>query len=133
MEEIQITIEASGTLRFVDHHSSVTDIFRGDAREVRTARASRILPCHKVKRIAFRVLRWLVKDSSRVAEWTRTWSGPWEADLAPVDGPVLGPYEERSRAIDHEVRWLNAHLGSIAVDTGQRLRPKGGSHASLEV
>ena len=33
----------------------------------------------------------------------------WFADLAPVAGPVLGPYDTRARALQEEVDWLNAH------------------------
>jgi hypothetical protein len=32
--------------------------------------------------------------------------GRWLADMAPVGGPVLGPYERRSDALDSEVAWL---------------------------
>jgi hypothetical protein len=32
--------------------------------------------------------------------------GRWLADLSPVDGPVLGPFERRSTALDAECRWL---------------------------
>ncbi len=32
--------------------------------------------------------------------------GRWLADLAPVGGPVLGPFERRSDALDGEVAWL---------------------------
>jgi hypothetical protein len=33
-------------------------------------------------------------------------SGRWMADLLPVGGPVLGPYEKRSEALTAEVAWL---------------------------
>tara|TARA_R110002049_G_scaffold4601_5_gene32455 strand:+ start:641228 stop:641494 length:267 start_codon:yes stop_codon:yes gene_type:complete len=33
-------------------------------------------------------------------------SGDWLADLAPVDGPQLGPFENRSEALAAEVAWL---------------------------
>ena len=33
-------------------------------------------------------------------------SGRWLADMAPVGGPILGPYERRSEALDAEVAWL---------------------------
>ena len=34
--------------------------------------------------------------------------GKWWADLAPVDGPRLGPFEKRSQALMAEVAWLEA-------------------------
>ena len=36
--------------------------------------------------------------------------GQWEADLAPVGGPVLGPFRLRQQALDEEVAWLRTHL-----------------------
>ncbi len=35
--------------------------------------------------------------------------GRWLADLSPVGGAVLGPYERRSDALDAEVAWLDAN------------------------
>ena len=32
--------------------------------------------------------------------------GRWTADLAPVDGPLLGPFPTRTAALDAEVTWL---------------------------
>ncbi len=32
--------------------------------------------------------------------------GRWLADLAPVGGPVLGPFDRRSEALEAEVKWL---------------------------
>jgi hypothetical protein len=32
--------------------------------------------------------------------------GRWLADLSPVRGPVLGPFERRSEALEAEVSWL---------------------------
>ena len=33
-------------------------------------------------------------------------SGNWLADMAPVDGPVLGPFDHRSEALAAEREWL---------------------------
>ena len=35
-----------------------------------------------------------------------TADGSWTADLSPVNGPVLGPFSTRSKALDAEVAWL---------------------------
>jgi hypothetical protein len=36
-------------------------------------------------------------------------AGRWSADLHPVAGPVLGPFEHRSEALAAEHAWLEAH------------------------
>ena len=36
--------------------------------------------------------------------------GRWTADLSPVDGPKLGPFDKRSEAIDAELEFLNLML-----------------------
>lgn len=33
-------------------------------------------------------------------------AGRWIADLAPVSGPMLGPFDKRTDALAAEVRWL---------------------------
>lgn len=33
-------------------------------------------------------------------------SGNWFADLAPVSGPILGPFRSRSKALQAERLWL---------------------------
>ena len=38
-----------------------------------------------------------------------THQGQWQADLSPVDGPVLGPFALRSEALAAEVEWLRRH------------------------
>lgn len=35
--------------------------------------------------------------------------GRWQADLAPVAGPTLGPFARRSEALDAERDWLQRH------------------------
>lgn len=36
-------------------------------------------------------------------------AGQWWADLSPVGGPMLGPYRQRSQALDAERAWLEQH------------------------
>ncbi|MEQ8788717.1 MAG: hypothetical protein RIC55_20570 [Pirellulaceae bacterium] len=36
-------------------------------------------------------------------------SGRWRADLAPVGGPLLGPFTLRSEALAAELAWLEDH------------------------
>jgi hypothetical protein len=36
-------------------------------------------------------------------------SGRWLADLTPVAGPVLGPFNHRSEALAAELVWLEAN------------------------
>ena len=35
--------------------------------------------------------------------------GRWQADLSPVNGPVLGPFDRRSEALEAEHAWLLQH------------------------
>jgi len=35
--------------------------------------------------------------------------GQWLADLGPLDGPVLGPFDSRSEALAAENAWLEAN------------------------
>ena len=35
--------------------------------------------------------------------------GQWTADLSPVNGPVLGPFDHRSEALTAEREWLEAN------------------------
>jgi len=38
-----------------------------------------------------------------------TSEGQWTADLAPVNGPVLGPFSSRAEALAAEQTWLLEH------------------------
>lgn len=37
--------------------------------------------------------------------------GGWTADMAPVGGPVLGPFPLRAQALSAEREWLRDNLG----------------------
>lgn len=45
-------------------------------------------------------------------------NGRWLADLSPVGGPVLGPYEKRSEALSSEVAWLEVNWLGKGLDDG---------------
>ena len=38
-------------------------------------------------------------------------TGGWTADMAPVDGPVLGPFKTRAEGLAAERAWLTEHKG----------------------
>lgn len=47
-----------------------------------------------------------------------THEGDWHADLSPVGGPKLGPFDTREEAITAEVDWLIANrIGKIPPTT----------------
>ena len=37
----------------------------------------------------------------------------WKADLGPVNGPVLGPFNRRDTALQAEDNWLRKHLTPV--------------------
>lgn len=39
----------------------------------------------------------------------------WTADMGPMGGPVLGPYDLRSEALTAETDWLRDHLTTARV------------------
>jgi hypothetical protein len=42
--------------------------------------------------------------------------GRWSADLAPISGPRLGPFDRRTEALASEAQWLQANwLPSLAT------------------
>ena len=36
-------------------------------------------------------------------------AGQWLGDLSPVNGPLLGPFAQRSAALEAEMDWLEQH------------------------
>jgi hypothetical protein len=42
--------------------------------------------------------------------------GRWWADLAPVGGPKLGPFDARSEALAAESTWLGDRLADLLLD-----------------
>jgi hypothetical protein len=46
---------------------------------------------------------------TRASHVEPTPEGRWLADLAPVGGPVLGPFDRRGQALQAEREWLERH------------------------
>ena len=42
--------------------------------------------------------------------------GLWWADLSPVGGPKLGPFDLRSQAVAEETTWLSDRLAVLPID-----------------
>jgi len=50
--------------------------------------------------------------------------GFWWADMGPINGPVLGPFRNRTEALGAERGWLSERMIK-ATDRNQRLATKG--------
>lgn len=72
-------------------------------------RASHIVPVDIWARAAFNLIRALVSDESRVAEWTRSWPCVWQVDLRLSSGPVVSGFHSREAAVTFEESWLLAN------------------------
>jgi hypothetical protein len=46
-------------------------------------------------------------EISRASHVEPTADGQWTADLSPVAGPILGPFDTRGQALSAEVAWLD--------------------------
>lgn len=48
-------------------------------------------------------------DIQRASHVEPTPDGRWTADLSPVGGPILGPFDLRDQALAEETAWLLTH------------------------
>ena len=85
-DEITITIDGSGDLKFLE--TAMAEPFK-ILGTTETKRASHVEPAPFLDRLAFSLIRWLVPDDSRIAEWTRNWNTLWRVNLKPIGGPIL--------------------------------------------
>ena len=44
-----------------------------------------------------------------------TTDGQWIADMSPINGPILGPFDKRSEALDAEIECLNQLLAEAEL------------------
>lgn len=66
-------------------------------------RVSRVLPTGRFQRVCFLVLRAVVSDESKAAEWTRVWRCQWNVQ---IDNESHGPFDSRSAAILFEKEFI---------------------------
>jgi hypothetical protein len=88
MSEVTITIDnETGDMTFLDTPMAEGFKVLGT---VTTKRASHVEPYEFWPRLAFSVIRTIVSDDSRIAEWTRGWEVTWRVNTRPIGGPILG-------------------------------------------
>ena len=74
-------------------------------------RASHVEPVNRVLRMVFRMIRLLAGGNEQLVNSTRIWCCRWRARI--IGGPVLGPFNVRSLALDAERAWLNNNLPTL--------------------
>ena len=118
MAEITITIDESGNLKMLE--TAMAEPFKVLGTAV-TKRASFVEPYDFWPRVAFTVLRKLVSDDSRIADWTRRWNCFWRVNTKPVGGSILrdqygniATWWIREDAIVAEIEFLNKFFGGIS-------------------
>jgi len=82
------------------HDERDVHVYGADSRR----RASHVEPTNLLLRWVFHLIRKRVDDDSRMAMFTRFWPCRWRARI--FDGPTLGPFWRRSKAIEAEQEWL---------------------------
>jgi len=101
---ITIVIRRDGSVEWIGLDSSRVMDRLGTAVH---RRASHVEPVRWWRRVTFRIVRAIVSDVSRMADWTRGWHCDWQANI--IGGPILGPFSDRGNAIKAEVAWLMDH------------------------
>ena len=91
--EININIASDGSIRFIHNDDLVSLMSEG---ETSIERASHVEPYDGSGGDAF------------AEKYPGVW---WTADMAPSDGPVLGPFATRTEALAAEVEWLRQNRG----------------------
>ncbi|WP_029523588.1 hypothetical protein [Persephonella sp. KM09-Lau-8] len=88
-----IEIDKKGKVRF----------FEGDfdlsVKNKKVKRVSKIVPQNLLLRVAFVLIRSLVPDNSKIADWTRTWKCNW---IVVLNGKKYGNFKNRKKAIEFE-------------------------------
>lgn len=104
-KKIRISIPLAGGPRAI--HSPEAKAVLEKLGAIETRRASHVEPTSEISEEALKML-----GASR----EQLPPDKWWADMLPVRGPVLGPFDTREEALSEEVVWLNAHGIPTATD-----------------
>jgi hypothetical protein len=100
MRTIKVVIPPDGSPRAV--YSEAAQALLAPLGNVEIRRASRVEP---TAYLGYNARTWLFQHRGIT---TDEYSYDlWWADLTPVDGPVLGPYNTRDYALKEEIEWLD--------------------------
>lgn len=69
-------------------------------------RISHVEPVSVLPRLAFKMIRRLTDDKSKIAAWTRRWKCKWRVRMLET-GFIFGSYSDRLDAIDAEIAFWN--------------------------
>jgi hypothetical protein len=72
-----------------------------------TRRYSSVEPDNAVLRLVFHVVRWLVSDTSALAEWTRHWPCLWRARILRTTRVLPIRSRDRQQVINAEIAYFN--------------------------
>lgn len=107
----QVIISPTGEVRAI-YSPLTSQIAKALGGPVTTRRASHVEPTADLSEAARRSIFeiWGCWPSEVL------WPSAWWADMTPVGGPVLGPYETREEALDDEKVWLEEHNIPVAAN-----------------
>ncbi len=110
---IIITLKTDGAVGVVYHPDKqaalVETLTAGIGTTTEQARGGHVLPQQTLKRQAFRALRRLFGGAGAVADWTRSWAGPWVVVICKT-GRELGPLPSYDAAVEAEVAYIQAEV-----------------------
>lgn len=102
----EIIIGSDGEARHI-HDDAVTEMTAAIGDQT-IRRASNVEPTDELSEAAFSAASRRLYPHRDTAFMALP-QGKWWADLLPVGGPVLGPFDKRQEALDAETEWLRAH------------------------
>ena len=100
MKQVKVVIPPDGSPRAV--YSEEAQALLAPIGDVEVRRASHVEPTAELSDDA---REWLL--NSRGVQSALLREHAWWADLTPVNGPVLGPYNTRDYALKEEIDWLD--------------------------